>query len=285
MNFDNMSDCNYNSLRTPPSITYGVLQQTIGLFGKKEKKMKIIEWNLHPDVEAYTTTRQLGDISFNNPDHLLVLRHRQELASLLNSDLEHMVAPRQTHSTNLKQVYLKDGGTNMLNQSDVLKEVDATYTKDKDLFLLSFHADCTPVLVYCKDQKIVCAIHSGWLGTVRQIVDKTIRYLIEHEQCHPENMYCLIGPCISKKHLEVQDDVIEQVKKMNFDTSPFYIKTDDIHYLLDNRGLNKQQLLNLKVPEENIQVSDYCTVENNDLFFSHRKNKDGARNITLIKLK
>lgn len=247
--------------------------------------MKIIQWNLHPDVEAYTTTRELGDISFNNPDYLLVLKHRQELAALLETDLEHMVAPRQTHSTNLKQVYLKDGGTNMLGQTDILKDVDATYTKDKDLFLLSFHADCTPVLVYCSDQKIVCAIHSGWLGTVKQIVDKTIRYLMTNEKCDPQHMYCFIGPCISKKHLEVQDDVIDQVKAMTFDTSPFYIKSDETHYLLDNKGLNKQQLLNLGVLEKNIQVSDYCTVENNDLFFSHRKNRDGARNITLIKRK
>ena len=56
-------------------------------------------------------------------------------------------------------------------------------------------------------------------------------------------MYCLIGPCLSKKHLEVQDDVINQVKKMNFDTSPFYQKTDETHYLLDNKGLFKFLLI------------------------------------------
>ena len=92
--------------------------------------MKLIKWNLHEDVEAYTTTRKLGDISLNNPNYLKVLENRQELASLLNTDLEHMVAPRQTHSTNLKQVFLmKDGGTNMLKQTDDLYEVDATYTR------------------------------------------------------------------------------------------------------------------------------------------------------------
>ena len=128
--------------------------------------MKLIKWNLHEDVEAYTTTRKLGDISLNNPNYLKVLENRQELASLLNTDLEHMVAPRQTHSTNLKQVFLmKDGGTNMLKQTDDLYEVDATYTKDKDLFLLSFHADCTQILVYCNDQKIIKSfvlfIHDG----------------------------------------------------------------------------------------------------------------------------
>ena len=48
-----------------------------------------------------------------------------------------MVAPQTNILTNLKQVFLmKDGGTNMLKQTDDLYEVDATYTKDKDLFLL-----------------------------------------------------------------------------------------------------------------------------------------------------
>ena len=76
---------------------------------------------------------------------------------------------------------------------------------------------------------------------------------------------------------------IFQVILKNF--SPFYQKTDETHYLLDNKGLNKQQLLNLGVLEENIQVSSYCTNENNDLFFSHRVNHDGQRNVTIIKRK
>ena len=51
---------------------------------------QLIKWNLHEDVEAYTTTRKLGDISLNNPNYLKVLENRQELASLLNTDLEHI---------------------------------------------------------------------------------------------------------------------------------------------------------------------------------------------------
>ena len=37
--------------------------------------MKLIKWNLHEDVEAYTTTRKLGDISLNNPNYLKVLEN------------------------------------------------------------------------------------------------------------------------------------------------------------------------------------------------------------------
>ena len=70
---------------------------------------------------------------------------------------------------------------------------------------------------------------------------------------------------------------------MDFDTTPYYHKTDETHYLMDNKGLNKKMLLNLGLLEDNITVSPYCTVENDDLFYSYRKNKDSGRNITIIK--
>lgn len=246
--------------------------------------MKLIKWETFDNIEAYTVTREMGDMSLNN-NPTQALENRKELAKLLNTDLKHMVAPRQTHTTNFKEVSLKDGGTNMTQQTDIFKDTDALYTKDPDLFLLSFHADCTPVLVYCKDTNIVCAIHSGWLGTVKQIVTRVIKHLIDNENCDPKQMYCYIGPCISYEHLEVQDDVIDKVKMMDFDTTPYYKKTDNTHYILDNKGLNKQQLLNLGVLESNITISPYCTVNDNELFFSHRKNRDGQRNITIIKRK
>lgn|SRR5699024_10410319 len=96
-------------------------------------------------------------------------------------------------------------------------------------------------------------------------------------------MLAYIGPCICQDCLEVMDNVIDLVKQMDFDTSPFYYQSDELHYQLDNKGLNKQMLLNLGLLESNITVSPYCTVENDDLFYSYRKNKDSGRNITIIK--
>lgn len=247
--------------------------------------MKLISWNIFPEeIEAYTITKEFGDMSFNNPDKNKVFNNRLALANYLNTDLEHMIAPRQTHTKNFKKVFLSDGGSNMRKIEDVLEDTDALYTKNTNLFLLSFHADCTPIVLYCRDQGIVSSIHSGWPGTTKQITTNVVQHLIRHEQCDPKQMYAYIGPSISKKNFEVKEDVISLIKKMDFDTSHYYHKKDDIHYLLDNKGLNKQQLLNLGVPIENITVSPYCTIDNNDLFYSHRKNETG-RSITIIKRK
>ena len=210
--------------------------------------MKLIKWNTVENIEAYTITKELGDMSYNNEDKQLILNNRKQLAKLLKTDLEHMVAPHQTHSANFKEVSLKDGGRGMYCQDDAFNNTDALYTKDTDLFLLSFHADCTPVLLYC-----------------------------------PKKMLAYIGPCICQDCLEVMDNVIDLVKQMDFDTTPYYKQTDTTHYLLDNKGLNRQMLLNLGLLKKNITVSPYCTVENDKLFYSYRKYKDSGRNITIIK--
>ena len=56
--------------------------------------------------------------SYNNEDKQLILNNRKQLAKLLKTDLEHMVAPHQTHSANFKEVSLKDGGRGMYCQDD-----------------------------------------------------------------------------------------------------------------------------------------------------------------------
>ena len=247
--------------------------------------MKLIPWNTVENIEAYTVTKKLGDMSFNNPDHDLILNNRQQLAKLLKTDFDHMVAPHQVHSDNFKEVTLDDGGKGIYHQASAIENTDALYSKDSELFLLSFHADCTPILLYCQDTNIIAAIHSGWLGTTKQIVTKVTKHLIEQEHCNPKKILAYIGPCICQDCLEVMDNVIDLVKAMDFDTTPYYRKIDATHYLLDNKALNQQMLLNLGVPKENITISPLCTVENDELFYSYRKNKDCARNITIIKRK
>lgn len=249
---------------------------------RKDKFMKLIAWNIFPEeIEAYTVTKDFGDMSFNNPDKNLIFKNRKNLANYLHTTLENMVAPNQVHSKHFQEVSKQDGGKGIFHKEDAIKETDALYTRDSDLFLISFHADCTPVLLYCRDQGIVAAIHSGWLGTTKQIVSTVVKHLIKNEHCNPKEIFSYIGPCINQENFEVQQDVIDLVQTMDFDTTPFIKIKDATHYLLDNKGLNKQQLLNLGIPENNITVSPYCTITNNDLFYSHRK-KETGRSITII---
>lgn len=252
--------------------------------------MKLIPWNCFDEIEAYTTTSydndKILDMSYNDSlPYETVLKNRQNLAAQLNTDFDHMVATFQQHTTNFKEVSLKDGGKGMYSRDDAFIGYDAMYTKDKNLWLWTFHADCCPVLLYCRVQKIVAAIHSGWKGTVNEIVGKVTKHLIDFENCQPDEIYAYIGPSINQENFEAKDDIIDLVKKMSFDTSSFYQQKEDKAYLLDSKGLIQQQLLNLHVPQSHITISPYCTIKDEDLFFSYRRNKSPHRNITLIRLK
>lgn len=252
--------------------------------------MKLIPWNCFDEIEAYTTTafdgQRLLDMSYNESlNHKEVLKNRKDLALQLHTDFNHMVATFQQHTTNFIEVSLKDGGKGMWSRDDALIGYDAMYTRDRGLWLWTFHADCCPVLLYCRDQGIVAAIHSGWKGTVGEIVGKVTYHLINNEHCHPDEIYAYIGPSINQENFEAKDDIIDLVKQMSFDTSSFYIKKDDGAYLLNSKGLIQQQLLNLEIPKNNITISPYCTIKDEDLFFSYRRNKSPHRNITLIQRK
>ena len=251
--------------------------------------MKLLPWSMNNDLfEGYTVAGyqdgKLFDMQFHDDNDEEIIANRKRLAEALHTDLKHMVAPMQRHTTNFLKVSLNDGGRGITSLDDAFEPIDATYTRDTDLLLYTFHADCCPVLLY-HESHLVAAIHSGWKGTVTQIVSKVVSYLIANENCAPEGFYAYIGPSLEMRNFEAMDDIIDQVKKMDFDTSSFYKKIDDKHYLLDSKSLILQQLLNLGVPRDHIEVSPYCTTEHEDLFFSYRKTKTACRNISIIRLK
>ncbi len=264
--------------------------------GKDDFFMLLIPWNIDEHVEAYTSTRMEGfskggcsafNLAFNVNDRPEdVLKNRILLAETLHTDLHHMVCLTQTHSTHFLEVSLeKDGGKGMYTLDDAYTDYDAMYTRSKDLYLMVFHADCIPVLIYAKDQQIVGAIHAGWKGNVHEITLKFVQHLIQHEHCDPKYMYAYIGPSIEQKNFEVQKNIIDLVQQMSFDTSRFYTQIDETHYLLNGKELCKEQLLICNVPNDHISISPYCTIEHHDLFFSYRQDHQAGRNVSIIKLK
>ena len=124
------------------------------------------------------------------------------------------------------------------------------------------------------------------ITTVKEITGKTIAYLKEHENVNPANLHVYIGPAICQNNFEVEDDVVEKVKAMSFDTSAFIYHTeDDKKSFVDNKGLNRQQCLNAGVLAENIRMDKNCTFANQENFFSYRKDKDCGRHCSFIMIK
>ena len=89
------------------------------------------------------------------------------------------------------------------------KSADAVISDKKGVPVAILTADCVPILIYDKKRKMIAAIHAGWRGAYKGIVQTVIKSMIK-KGCNPKNMTVAIGPCISKRSYEVKDQFREK---------------------------------------------------------------------------
>ena len=56
-----------------------------------------------------------------------------------------------------------------------------------------------PILIYEQKLKIISAIHAGWKGAYKGIINKVIKFLIK-KGSNPKNISAVIGPWIAQKN-------------------------------------------------------------------------------------
>ena len=145
---------------------------------------------------------------------------------------------------------------------------DAFISNKKGIVINATIADCVPILIFDPQTESFAAIHAGWKGTVAQIVTKTLKKMLEVFNTKPEDCFAYIGACIAECSFEVDLDVAQ-----HFDEAFQRWDSEKQKYFVDLKQKNKSLLLNLGVPEGQIEVSPYCTVLDNEHFFSHRAEK------------
>ncbi len=94
-------------------------------------------------------------------------------------------------------------------KAEPLREADAIITNDPLRVPMISTADCCPVLVVCLKSRSCAAIHAGWRGIALDIVQVSVRALVERFGAEPNEMLAAIGPCASVERYEVGRDVID----------------------------------------------------------------------------
>lgn len=159
---------------------------------------------------------------------------------------------------------------------------DAIITNKSNTPLVIRTADCIPVLVYDKENKIIAAVHSGWKGTLSNIVSKTIQLMINKYHSKKENIYVYLYPSIRNCHYEVDNDVYEKFKERMSDIDKYVIKKETKYYLsLQDIIINDLH----KIGINNINDSHICTYCHHDKYYSYRFNHTDKRNYLLVMLK
>ncbi|WP_314406697.1 peptidoglycan editing factor PgeF [uncultured Gemella sp.] len=173
----------------------------------------------------------------------------------------------------------------VLSKADITdngKEADGLITSLQATPLLIFTADCVPVIFYDKKQGVVALAHAGWRGTYANISGEMVNIMIDKYSCKVENIKVIIGPSISVDNYEVSHDLIEKFAVLEVKD---YYKENDGKYYLDLWQLNKELLKKCGILEDNIKIIDFCTVRDNDKFFSYRLDNATPKRIgTIIQL-
>lgn len=233
----------------------------------------IMKSDLLEEVEHFFTTRESVIKTKEEYFKILADENKKLFANYLNIDLKNFINPSQTHSVNIEIA--------KVGKSDYPDCDGLILTNSEQGIFLNF-ADCTPVIFYDKKLKIGAISHAGWRGTAGKISALTVEKMVKDFSSNPADIKVLIGPAISLCCYDVGEDVLEKLTRTVEDKDGIFEKRDG-KFFVDLKEINKRQLLEAGVKE--IDVCPYCTVCDNDLFFSYRKeNATTNRHSAILKL-
>ena len=189
-----------------------------------------------------------------------IIFSNNQIDGIKNEKLE--ASMQQTHSKNVQLVN---------NKNLFYKDTDGMLTMNKDICLKIKTADCLPIFFYNESPFIIGVVHAGWKGLKRGVIKETYK-VIKNNIKDISTIQVLIGPSISQKNYEVQDEFFDYFE------SKFIAKNNN-KLFLDLKGIATSQLKNLGI--KNVSDTKECTYEN-EYYHSYRRDKTSKRLIGWI---
>jgi len=239
----------------------------------KNKHFITPDWPAPDNVHAATSLRTGGVstgvyASLNPATHVqddsgLVLQNRQLIKSMLDLPSE-PVWLEQVHS---------DIAVNAATVQGLIK-ADASYTDQPNTVCVVMTADCLPLLVCDNEGKQVAAIHAGWRGLLAGIIGNTIAAM------HKADFMVWLGPAIGPTCFEVGAEVRSAYLNKSDEFAGAFKLTAHGKYLADIYQLARIDLHKLGITE--VYGGNFCTVTDQEQFYSYRRDQQTGRMATLI---
>lgn len=246
------------------------------------------------DYAALNLSFTRGDLEEN------VRENYRRIGNVLGCSLENMTASQQTHTTNIRRVTGDDRGKGVSRPLDY-EQVDGLMTDEIGIALVTYYADCVPLLFVDPVHSAIGSAHSGWRGTVGRMGECMVRAMGAAFGTKPEALQAAIGPSICQDCYEVSRDVAENFMKLEAETEEFRRELlqsgryregffgglpkivepgrQPDKYQLDLWLANYLILRQAGIPLYNIAVTDICTCHNSTYLFSHRASQGRRGNL------
>ncbi|MEW6606338.1 MAG: peptidoglycan editing factor PgeF [bacterium] len=242
--------------------------------GWEVRKIGPLNYLVMPAFESVlhgVTTKEIGEFNSDNPEKIKTRLNElfgiNQIAwtTQLHGDEIYVIGENnfnQFVEENLPEQVQPFNSVNP-NSGNELIEADGLMTNIPGICLTIRIADCLPIFILDKKNKAIGLVHAGWRGTVKCIVQKAILKMITLYGSSPEDFIVGFGPSIGVCCYKVGNDVTELIKDKDLVKDGY----------LNLQKVNKKQLLELGI--NNIILNQYCTYDERDLFFSHRRGDKG----------
>lgn len=212
------------------------------------------------------------NLSFTRGDKEDAVRENYDrIAEAIGFETKNIVCSDQTHTTNIRVVTKEDCGKGVCREKEYT-DIDGLVTNVPGVVLATFFADCVPVYLVDPVAKAIGLVHSGWRGTVDNIIAEAVKTMKKEYGTDPANLVAAIGPSICSHCYEISVDVAVRFKEA-YPENEYEDMMEDHHngkYHLDLWKACRYNLIGAGVPPEQIEGPNLCTCCNPEFLFSHR---------------
>lgn len=198
------------------------------------------------------------------------------LAAVFRVDEHQIVRVRQVHGKAILDV---DPGTEVGR----IPDADALISTDPNRVLAVRVADCVPVLMADRQQRVVAAVHAGWRGTVAGIAAETVKRLSERG-FPPADLVAAVGPSIGPCCYQVDIVVKNAFEAVHGERTGWFTADGPGRWKLDLWMATVDQLVAAGVPREAIHVARLCTAHHAEAFHSFRRDRSEGRMVAAIRV-
>lgn len=229
----------FENLQKYPTIRHGIFTRHVG--------------HSTGDFQSLNVSLDLGDAA----EH--VRKNRNLVSQVIEG--RDLVFVKQVHGDQV--VILNPGNIDSYGGNHrALGTGDALVTNVSGKFLTTQLADCQSILLYDPIRHVVANVHSGWRGSIKNIIGRTQAVMKKYFKCHSEDLIAGIGPSLGPCCAEFVNYRKEIAQRF------WRYKLADDHF--DFWTLSRDQLTHAGILGENIEISRICTKCNTQTFFSYR---------------
>jgi purine-nucleoside/S-methyl-5'-thioadenosine phosphorylase / adenosine deaminase len=226
-----------------------------------------------PEIAAVHSLRnpsQPGNFSMlYAADEPILEANRATFAQIAGFPVKRLAFPRLEHGDTIIEV-ADNYDTATRPQGDAL-------ITDKAGWLIGAAvADCVVVLLYDPTHHAIAAVHSGWRGSAKNIVGKTISTLTAKYASRPADILAYLSPSPMRDEYEVGHEVSQQ-----FDATYSTPKSETKDWF-DNKLVIYDQLLAAGLSADHIESDPRSTMADNEFHSYRRDGKASGRMIVAI---